>query len=62
MKLDKPFLGGGLGFFIGLFFVGMWFGEHRHSPEERASQRFKWEMKQKLALDQALLKAQENEK
>lgn len=62
MTLDKPFLGVGSWFFIGLFFMGMWLGEHRHSPEERASQRFKWEMQQKLSLDQLLLQRAQDEK
>tara|TARA_R110002111_G_scaffold45009_1_gene81738 strand:- start:115 stop:285 length:171 start_codon:yes stop_codon:yes gene_type:complete len=56
MKSYFPFLG------VSLFFIGVWLGEHRHTPEEKAFQRFEWEMKQKLTLDQILLEAKNNEK
>jgi len=44
------------------FLSGIWLGEHKFSPEEKAAQRFKWEMQQKLSLDQLLLKGTQDEK
>ena len=38
------------------FFTGMWGAENQVSPEEKVTQRFKWELKAKLKIDQDLMK------